>query len=86
MGLRAEDFRTEDIMIASATDNLIEVNVEIAEMMGSEIYLYTECEGSKITVKAPARVQARGGDKVKLAIDLNKMHIFDKETQKVICN
>ena len=54
--------------------------------MGAEVFLYTDCQGQKVTVKAPARVQAKGGDKVKLAIDLNRMHIFDKETEKVICN
>lgn len=86
LGLRAEDFRTEDIILAHTTDNLIEADVEIAELMGAEVFLYTVCQGQKVTVKAPARVQAKGGDKVKLAIDLNRMHIFDKETEKVICN
>ena len=86
LGLRAEDFRTEDIILAHATDNLIEADVEIAELMGAEVFLYTVCQGQKVTVKAPARVQAKGGDKVKLAIDLNRMHIFDKETETVICN
>ena len=85
LGLRAEDFRTEDIVLAHA-ESIIEANVDIAELMGAEIFLYTDCEGVKITVKAPARVQARSGDTVKLAIDVNKMHIFDKETEQTICN
>ena len=86
LGLRAEDFRTEDIVLANASESTIEATVDIAELMGAEIFLYTDCQGTKITVKAPSRVQAKAGDTVKLAIDLNKMHIFDKETEQVICN
>ena len=54
--------------------------------MGAEIYLYTICEGQKIIVRAPNRVQARGGETIRLAIDRNKLHLFDKDTEKVICN
>ena len=85
LGLRAEDFHTEDIFLANA-QSVIEADVDIAELMGAEIFLYTDCDGVKITVKAPSRVRAKSGDRVKLALDVNKMHIFDKETEKVICN
>ena len=33
-----------------------------------------------------ARTTARPGDEVKLAMDLTKLHIFDKETEQVITN
>ena len=32
------------------------------------------------------RTTARPGDTVKLAMDLDKVHIFDKETESVIIN
>ncbi len=86
LGLRSEDFHTEDIFLSNAPECLVDVDVEIAEMMGSEVFLYTVCKGNKIIVKAPARVQAKGGEKMQLALDMNKMHLFDKETERAICN
>lgn len=86
LGLRAEDFHTEDIFLSNASESLIDVDIEIAELMGAEVFLYTLCQGNKIVVKAPSRVQARGGDRMQLALDMNKIHVFDKETERAICN
>lgn len=86
LGLRAEDFHTEDIFLSNAPESLIDVDIEIAELMGAEVFLYTLCQGNKIVVKAPSRVQARGGDRMQLALDMNKIHVFDKETERAICN
>lgn len=86
MGVRPEDFHTEGIFLEASEESCVEAKVDIAELMGAEIYLYTICEGQKIIVRAPNRVQARGGETIRLAIDRNKLHLFDKDTEKVICN
>ena len=53
--------------------------------MGAETYLYLTCEDNSIVARV-TRSNARPGDKIKVAIDLNRIHIFDKETEQVICN
>ena len=86
LGIRPEDLHTEPVFLEASKESVIEAEVELAELMGAEIYLYTVCAGNKLTVRAPARTQARNGDTVRLALDMNKLHIFDKESEKVIRN
>ena len=41
---------------------------------------------ANFTAKVNPRTTARTGDTVKLAMDLDKIHIFDKDTENVILN
>ena len=71
--------------LSNATTGVIDTNVEITEMMGAETYLYLLCEGIPLTARVTARdLTARPGDDIKVAIDPNRIHIFDKETEKAI--
>ena len=54
--------------------------------MGAEIYLYVNVVGNAITARVDSTSQARSGDKIKMAIDMNRVHIFDKETEQTISN
>ncbi|HAJ97355.1 MAG TPA: sugar ABC transporter ATP-binding protein, partial [Ruminococcus sp.] len=72
--------------INSATTGLINCNVEITEMMGAETYLYLLCEGISLTARVSPRSTARPGDDIQVALDPNKIHLFDKETEKTIIN
>ena len=83
LGVRPEDFHTESAFLEMSEDSTVEAEVEIAEMMGAEIYIHV-CGGQKLIVRAPSRVQAESGDHISLAIDKNKIHLFDKETEQAI--
>ena len=54
--------------------------------MGAEIYLYLSIAGIPITARVEPTSKAKPGDKVKVALDVNKIHIFDKETEQTISN
>ena len=86
LGVRPEDIHAEDVFVQASSESLVEIQVDLAELMGAEIYLYGACAGHSVTVRTPARSRIQSGDTVKLAIDVNKMHIFDQETEKTICN
>lgn len=85
-GIRPEDVHDEPDFLAKVTEGLVEADVEITELMGAEIYLYLVCEGNSITARVEPTSTAKPGDKIKIAFDLNKMHLFDKETEKTILN
>ena len=55
-------------------------------MMGAETYLYLTLDGINLTARVSPRTTAKPGDNIKIAIDVNNIHLFDKETEKVICN
>lgn len=86
LGIRPEDIHDEDVFLESSKESTFNVKVDIAELMGSEVYLYFDLEGNKMTGRVSSRCNAKMGDKVNLALDINKMHIFDKETEKNICH
>lgn len=86
LGVRPESIHDEDIYLSNASTGVIDCNVEITEMMGAETYLYLLCEGIPLTARVSPRSTAKSGDDIKVAIDPNRIHIFDKETEKAIVN
>ena len=81
LGIRPEDLHTEDIFLEASADSIVHADIDIAELMGSEIYLYLECKGTKLIARVPARFRGQAGEQATFALDKNKMHLFDKETQ-----
>jgi len=86
LGVRPESIHDEEMFISNATTGVIDANVEITELMGAETFLYLNCEGISLTARVDPRSTARPGDDIKVAIDPNKIHIFDKETENAIVN
>ena len=86
MGIRPENIHDEEMFLSAAKTGVIEADVEITEMMGAETYLYLTCEGIPLTARVDPRSTARPQDTIRVAIDPNKIHIFDKETEKTVIN
>ena len=85
-GIRPENVHDEPEFVSKATDGIVESDVEVTELMGAETYLYLTCEGNEITARVDPTSTAKTGDHIKIAFDLAKMHLFDKETEKTILN
>ncbi|MBO5104239.1 MAG: sn-glycerol-3-phosphate ABC transporter ATP-binding protein UgpC [Ruminococcus sp.] len=86
LGVRPESIHDEEMYLSNATTGVVDCQVEITEMMGAEIYLYLLCEGIPMTARVSSRSTAKPGDEIRVAIDPNRIHIFDKETEKTIVN
>ncbi len=86
LGLRPEDFHTEDIFLETSAKTTIQANIDLVELMGAEIFVYLECQGVRLMVRTPARFEGKSGDTIPIAIDMNKIHLFDKQTQQAICH
>ena len=86
LGVRPESIHDEEMYLSNASTGVIDAYVEITEMMGAETYLYLVCEGINLTARVSPRSTAKPGDDIKVAIDPNRIHIFDKETEKAIVN
>ena len=86
LGIRPENIHDEEMFLSNATTGIIDTTVEITEMMGAETYLYLLCEGTPLTARVSPRSTAKPQDEIKVAIDPNRIHIFDKETEKTIVN
>ncbi len=86
MGIRPENVHDEAVYLESMSESLVTARVDVVEMLGSETLLYVVIGDMDITAKVNPRSKARVGDVIKLAFDTNKIHLFDKETEKTIMN
>jgi len=84
MGIRPEDLHDEEIFLQSAVDSTVKAYVEVVELMGSETYLYLNVSGVNVIARVDPRSTARAGDTIKIALDTNRLHFFDKETEETI--
>ena len=84
LGIRPEDIHIEDIFVDNSLDSAFEATVEIGELMGAEIYAYLKSGDDSIIARFDGRYRVNMGDKLKLAMDKHRIHIFDKETQEAV--
>jgi len=82
IGIRPEDLEDTNFVQNATKDNTINANVEVTEPMGSEIYLYVDIEGVLVTARVNPKSKYSSGDKATLFVDIDKIHIFDKKTEK----
>ena len=82
-GIRPEDIHDE-IFISNSPDTTFEATIKVYELLGAEVFLYFPVGDVEFTARVNPRTTARVGDTVKFALDLSKMHVFDKETGQTI--
>ncbi len=84
-GIRPEDVDDSE-MFVNTSKAVFESTINVYELLGAEVYLYFDLAEFPITARVDSRTTARPGDKVKFAFDVEKIHVFDKETEKTITN
>lgn len=85
-GVRPEDVYDSEMFIENSPNSVFDATIKVYELLGAEVYLYFELDECPITARVDSRTTARPGDLVKFALDIEKIHIFDKETEQVITN
>lgn len=84
-GIRPEDVYDSDTFLASAKTTFTST-VKVYELLGAEVFLYFDLADFPITARVDSKTGARPGDTIKFAFDVEKIHVFDKETRTTICN
>ena len=86
LGIRPEDIHDSQIFVTTQSSSVIEAKISVYELLGAEVYLYFDYAGTQVTARVDPRTTARGGDTVQFALDMEKAHFFDKETELTITN
>ena len=86
MGIRPEDVHDDEAFIAANPDSIVDATIRVYELLGAEVFLYFDVEGFNMTARVDPRTTARTGDNVRFALDPEKIHVFDKETELTITN
>ncbi|MBP5152676.1 MAG: TOBE domain-containing protein, partial [Lachnospiraceae bacterium] len=85
-GIRPEDVYDSQMFIEASPNSVFESTVKVYELLGAEVFLYFDLADFPITARVDPRTTSRPGDNIKFALDVEKIHVFDKETQQVITN
>ncbi|MFA7636661.1 MAG: sn-glycerol-3-phosphate ABC transporter ATP-binding protein UgpC [Monoglobales bacterium] len=83
-GIRPENVHDEPVYLETCKDSVLDAEVAVTEAMGAETFLYLKIEGFEFTARVNPRTKAKHGDTIKVAFELERMHIFDKDTEVTI--
>ncbi len=84
IGIRPENINDDPEFIEKNKEAIIDVKVEITELLGAESYLHLSKGNSLLTARVNGTSKTKSGDCIKIALNINKLHIFDKDSQKPI--
>ena len=84
LGIRPEDVHDDPDFIAANKDSVISSKIKVYELLGAEVFLYFDVEGTQMTARVNPRTTLRTGDDATFALDMNRIHLFDKETELTI--
>ena len=86
LGIRPEAVFDSEEDMEKYPQWVVERKVDVSELLGAESQITvklpgTDRAGQSLTAKVPARVDVHMGDTIRLALNMNKCHFFDPETQ-----
>ena len=85
LGIRPEDLHYDEAAVSTAEPSaIVEAEVELRELLGAEVLLHLKLAGQQMTACVSPRSSAKSGDRIKIAFDLNNIHVFDMDSEKII--
>jgi len=79
LGLRAEDVNEAP---AAGAGNSVQGRIMSVLPVGSDQFYELEVEGAKLFFRLGKEVQHRAGDNASLGVNLNRLHLFDKQSTR----
>ena len=81
IGVRPEHIGYDAEFLARNAGTALTVTAEVTEIMGAESYLYLKNGEDAITARVNGNTRVRAGDSVQIALDADRVHVFDKDTE-----
>jgi sn-glycerol 3-phosphate transport system ATP-binding protein len=73
--------RPEHITLANGEKDAFQIPVELVEVLGADTLVHGPLNGgSQLTIRLPGSYKVAQGDKLKLRINPDKLHLFDPDT------
>ncbi len=83
-GIRPEDTHDPEFAPPGITGSQVEAKVDVTELMGNEVIVYLLTENNEFLGRFDPRTNARVGNTIPVVFNMDRMHIFDKQTEKAI--
>ena len=83
-GIRPEDIYDKLFVQEAPPENTITARVDVVEPMGSEVYLHMATPKQIFIARVGGHNKPEVNRDINLVFDMNKVHFFDKDTEKTI--
>ncbi len=83
-GIRPESIADRELEPNASESEVITALVDVSELIGSEVNLYMSVGEHSFVARVDSHTKATDGEKHQVVFNANKIHLFDKETEKAI--
>lgn len=83
-GIRPEAINNRDSVPGAKDDEVVTGTVDVSELIGSEVNLYMSIGEHSFIARVDPHTKVNDGDQHQVVFDANKIHLFDKDTEKAI--
>ena len=83
-GVRPEDIHDRQYAPPGITAAPLSARVDVTELMGNEIFVYLLTGQKSFIARGDPRTQARIGQDLDIAMNMDNVHIFDRGTERAI--
>jgi multiple sugar transport system ATP-binding protein len=83
-GVRPEDIHDRQYAPPGITAEPLTVKVDVTELMGNEIFVYLLTGQKTFVARVDPRTQARIGQDLDVVMNMDNVHIFDRQTERAI--
>jgi len=85
LGIRPEHIHDKATYTGAANaGNTVEAGVDVVELLGNEKHLHLAAGSSMFVAVVDAHIAAHAGRKLPVVFDMDKVHLFDKETENAV--
>ena len=85
IGIRPEHF-IDNVKKDDNKNAVFNSKVEVYELLGAEVFLYFKIGEKIVIARVEPNTSARLGSEIDIAMDVDKIHVFDKNTERTITN
>ncbi len=82
MGVRPEAISDDPATVEASVGSTFRGDIDVVELLGAEAMIYLTCGAVSLTARVdPPTTRAKVGDSFMMALDAERIHIFDKEPE-----
>lgn len=86
MGIRPENIGADQAFISAHQEAVIDTSINVVEILGAETLIYFDINHKQFVARIDPGIPVKEKDNIKVAFDMNYIHLFDTKTENVILN
>jgi len=86
LGVRPEHMTVKGVSALEHVSRTAEMEgvIDFIEALGTDTIIHVKVGGNLIKVKLPGHIPLPVGEKIKIEVDLDNIHVFDRKTEKAV--